>query len=348
MADVIAELPDSSFESESRSAPSQIRLVDSDEDIVYLWGARSNPKTTSEPIASLHLSSPLRPWQLQHFGPVSPIKIGMAATKVNLLMAGGILSIGLLGLAVYLGREISRQTREARERVNFVNQVSHELKTPLTNIRMYADLVAKDIERIDSEDERAQSHVKVITSESGRLSRLISNVLTFAGRDRDNSKPRTRETSVDEVIHVVLDQFRPSLDALEFDVVLDLDATQTVMLDADSVEQMLGNLINNAEKYAAEGKHLRIRSRFQNGRTTIDVADAGPGVSAQFAKHLFQPFERASDHIESATGTGIGLTITRSLAQKHGGNLELLESAIGAAFRLTLNTPLWEPKPATS
>jgi len=341
MADVITELPDSD-ESLVESAPLQIRLVDSKEEVVYLWGSESRPDNNAEPVAALHLSSPLRAWQLQHFGPVRPIGIGTAITKVNLLAAGGLLSLGLLGLAIYLGREITRQTREATERVNFVNQVSHELKTPLTNIRMYADLVAKDIERIDPDDERAQSHVDVITSESGRLSRLINNVLTFAGRNRD-AKQRIQMGSVDGVIHAVLDQFGPSLEHLGFDVVLDLDASQQVMLDTDATEQMLGNLISNAEKYAASGKHLRIRSRYQNEVTTVDVTDAGPGVPPKFAKHVFQPFERASDHIHSATGTGIGLTITRSLAERHGGNLELMESAIGAKFRLTLRTPLWQP-----
>ena len=340
MADVIAELPDSSEPNSSGATPVRIRLVDSDEDVIYQWGAAPGVKG-KRPIASLHLSSPLKPWQLQHFGPVRSIQIGTAATRLNLLLGGGILALGVLGLAVYLGREVGRQTREARERVSFVNQVSHELKTPLTNIRMYAELLAKDLDRMDPDDERAAAHVRVITSESSRLSRLINNVLTFAGRSRVNSKQQTQRASVDEIIQGVVAQFRPSLENLGMRVVLDLDAAQQVLLDIDSVEQMLGNLISNAEKYASQGKHLRIRSRHQNGKTIIDVADAGPGVPHPFAKHIFKPFERASDHIRSATGTGIGLTITRSLARKHGGDLELMDAAIGATFRLTIQTPLY-------
>lgn len=341
IADIIAKLPDSSY-SDASTAPAQIRVLDSDGDIIYLWGARLNPDV-GEPVTSRHLSAPLKPWQLQHFGPVRSLEIGNAVVRWNLIVMGTILSLGLFGMAIYLGREVGQQMRDARERVSFVNQVSHELKTPLTNIRMYAELVAKDLQRIDPDDLRAKSHVEIITSESRRLSRLIRNVLTFAGRERVNSPYRTRPGVVDDVIQSVVEQFRPSLDQLQFRLVFDLDAPTEVMLDRDALEQMLSNIISNAEKYAASGKHLRIRSRFQKDTTFIDVADAGPGVSGNFAKRIFQPFERASDHIHSATGTGIGLTITRSLARKHGGELQLQESTLGATFRLTLHTPISPP-----
>lgn len=342
MADVIGTLPNSNPETENRTAPAQIRLIDADGDVVYLWGAATQLPEDSKPATQLHLSAPLKPWQLQHFGPSKPFTIGASGTMINLLGAGGLLSAGLLGLAIYLSREIGRQTREARQRVNFVNQVSHELKTPLTNIRMYADLLEHDLERIDPDDEKAQSHLSVITGESGRLSRLINNVLTFARSNHKAAQTTPQAGSIDDVITTVVGQFQPSLDKLGIDVVVDLDAIERVALDVDAFEQMLGNLISNVEKYAAPGKHLRISSRFRNGVSTIDVSDAGPGISPSFAKRIFEPFERASDHIVSATGTGIGLGITRTLARRNGGDLVLRESAIGASFRLTLDTPVWD------
>lgn len=340
MADVIAMLPDSvSDEDERSTSPAQVRLSDTEGKTVYLWGANKGIPEDAAPVTSLRLSAPLRPWQLQHFGPSSSLDIGMSGTLINMLAMGGLLASGLLGLAIYLSREIGRETREARQRVNFVNQVSHELKTPLTNIRMYADMLENDLDRIDPDDANAQSHLAVITSESGRLSRLINNVLTYARTNHNTAAPRIQSGSVDEVIAVVIEQFRPSLDKLGIEVVLDLDAQDTVALDVDSVEQMLGNLISNVEKYAADGKHMRIASRLRDDETTIDVSDAGAGISPSFAKRIFEPFERASDHIVSATGTGIGLGITRTLARRHGGDLILKESAIGASFRLTLKTP---------
>ena len=339
MADVIDMLPESSAELDG-TEPAQIRLVDANGDIVYQWGTRELPED-EEPLSQLHLSSPLRPWQLLHFGPSKPFAINRSATRISLLGAGGLLTAGLLGLAFYLSREIGRQTREAQQRVSFVNQVSHELKTPLTNIRMYADLLEHDLDRIDPDDLRSQKHLSVITNESGRLSRLINNVLTFARTNRATSPP-LQQGKVDEVIETVVGQFRPALERLNIEVTLDLDASELVELDVDGLEQMLGNLISNVEKYAADGRHLRIASRFRNGITTIDVSDAGPGISPQFAKRVFDPFERASDHIVAATGTGIGLGITRTIARRNGGDLILRESAIGASFRLTLATPICE------
>jgi len=246
-----------------------------------------------------------------------------------------------MALAYYLSRGIGRQMREARQRVNFVNQASHELRTPLTNIRLYADLLDQDLQRIDpEEDDRAKSHLAVITSESSRLSRLINNVLTFARLNRDANPVRPQRSSVDDVIREVVEQFSPSLERLDIEVTLHLDADQEVRLDVDALEQILGNLINNVEKYAADGKHLQISSRHQQGTTCIDIADAGTGISPGFAKRIFDPFERASDHIEAATGTGIGLAIARGLSRRCGGDLVLLESLMGASFRLTIVTPL--------
>ncbi len=336
MADIIALLPDST---QDVTAPAQIRLVDAEARTVYQWGTKALP-SDAQPIASLHLSAPLRPWQLQHFGPSQPLNAGSSAFLLNLVAAGGFLTAGLLGLAIYLSREIGRHMREARQRVSFVNQVSHELKTPLTNIRMYADLLEQDLQLMEpDENDRARAHLSVITSESSRLGRLINNVLSLARLRRDATQMRRQVGSVDRIIHGVVDQFRPSLNELKIAVLLDLETKPPVMVDVDAVEQMLGNLFSNVEKYAADGPHLRISSRRREEMTIIDVVDTGPGVPPEFAQRVFEPFERASNHLESAAGTGIGLAIAQGLARRHGGDLVLVEKNDGAHFRLSIHTP---------
>ena len=189
------------------------------------------------------------------------------------------------------------------------------------------------------ENDRARAHLAVITSESSRLSRLINNVLSLAQLRRDATQMRCQVASVDQIINGVVDQFRPSLDELKIAILLDLETQQPVMVDVDAVEQMLGNLFSNVEKYAAEGPQLRITSRRYEELTVIDVVDAGPGIPPEFAQRVFVPFERASNHLESATGTGIGLAIAQGLARRHGGDLVLMETSDGAQFRLSIHTP---------
>ncbi len=256
---------------------------------------------------------------------------------------GGLLAISLVGLAFYLSRDLRHRLQEATQRVNFVNQVSHELRTPLTNIRMYADLLSSDLDELDASDSAARKHLSVISDESTRLSRLIANVLSFARHRRSTLSLRIREVNVDELIALVVEQFRPSLDRLGIVVELDLDATRSIYGDEDAIGQILGNLISNVEKYAAEGKLLRIESKQLAAATirgamcvTIDVIDAGPGVEAKYREAIFKPFERVSDRIESAAGTGIGLAIARELALLHGGGLSLVGSETGSHFRVEI------------
>ena len=112
-----------------------------------------------------------------------------------------------------------------------------------------------------------------------------------------------------------------------------------MQLDADALEQILGNLISNVEKYAAAGGRMEIVSRQEDSQTTIVVADRGPGIPAAVRGKIFRPFYRVSDRIEGTTGTGIGLSIARKLARMHGGDVVLLPCESGARFQVQLDTP---------
>ena len=107
-------------------------------------------------------------------------------------------------------------------------------------------------------------------------------------------------------------------------------------MDSDVMEQILINLINNVEKYAADGKSLRVSSSLEGDTLTVDVFDSGPGIPSRFSNRVFQPFFRLDDGNTSPSGTGLGLTIARKAAKRHGGGLELLTSESGSHFRLRL------------
>lgn len=336
LADVIAALPQTTPQTD---ATTRIGLHDASDQPLYWWG-QYLPEDDEAPRAELPLSAPLSSWSLKiHMSPEAVERAvgGGAAAWVGSLVAMGVV---LSGLGVYFYRESTRALREAGLRVSFVNQVSHELRTPLTNIRMYAELLAA---RVPDDDAKARRHLEVVVGESERLSRLIGNVLTFAREQRGRLQLRPREIEPDCVIADTLERLGPVLQQRGINTSFQRGGGGTMRLDSDVLEQVLVNLASNVEKYAATGGVMRVTSSCEGDTLLIRVEDEGPGIAQQQAEQIFQPFQRLGDALtEGAAGTGIGLTIARSLARLHGGDLRLLASESGARFELRLKAATTE------
>ena len=336
LADLIADLPETDVLA-PELAEGRIRLADSAGRVLYQWGS-FDAGDEAQPVATLAVGAPLGAWSLHYHAPASVF--GSAAAGgflLNLAAALAVLGAAVVGLSYYFYREQSREMNEAAQRVSFVNQVSHELKTPLTNIRMYAELLERDL---DEPNERLRRDLGVIISESQRLSRLIGNVLSFSRKKREALELRRKPAVVDDVLRSVLDHFSPALKAKQIEVEFKPGAGEPVSLDADAVEQIVGNLISNVEKYGAEGKHVEISSRRQGETVEITVADRGPGLPSRERQRIFEPFYRVNNALtEGVSGTGMGLAISRDLARLHGGDLDLVASEQGACFRVTLECP---------
>ena len=336
LAELIASLPETDVLAPELTE-GRIRLVDSGGRALYQWGA-FQAEEDSRPVALLSLGAPLGAWSLEYHA--SSAVFGSALTSgflINLAAGLALLGATVIGLTYYFYREQSREMREAVQRVSFVNQVSHELKTPLTNIRMYAELLEKDT---DGKNERLCRHIDVIVSESRRLSRLIGNVLTFSRKQRRTLEMHPKLGVVDDVLQNVLDHFRPALDAKEIQVEFKRGTPESVSFDADALEQIVGNLISNVEKYGAAGKYMELASRRLGDVVEITVTDRGPGLPPSERQRIFEPFYRASSaHTDGVAGAGIGLAIARELARLHRGDLELDPTEVGARFRVTLHSP---------
>jgi len=340
IADIIGELPGSDY-LEPASKPDSVdtlALLDSKDEILYRWGDYQ-PQASEQPVVAMTVAAPLKPWRLVYYSSASISGKALGSGTLFYLVSGlVVVGLGLIGLAVYFYRESSRELHRAGQRVSFVNHVSHELKTPLTNIRMYAELL---LGIIDEQDEKQNRYLDVVVTESQRLSRLIDNVLTFGRQQRKALKLHLVIGTVDDIIGRLIDYFGPALEAKNIQVSFQSESPRRVLIDPDVAEQILSNLLSNVEKYAAQGGRVEIRAAQTDTTTIITVTDNGPGIPAGEQEHIFEPFVRLSCEVsEGAAGTGIGLSISRELARLHGGDLVYRPLAQGAAFELTLATQL--------
>ena len=328
LAELIAELPATSANELARW-----QLLDANGGLLYQWGDYE-PELRQQPELQRLLSHPLGSWSLSYFAP--SLTFGRSQLWLIALASVAVVGIVLSGLAWFLYREHQREMHLAQQRVNFVNQVSHELKTPLTNIRLYAELL--DAELLDDQD-APRRYLDVIVSESQRLSRLINNVLSFAGWQKKRLNLRLRPAVFDDVVKAAIETFRPLLATKQIAIHAQLQAAETANLDPDALEQILNNLFGNVEKYVPSGGEVSI-STWQSGEQSfIQVQDNGPGIAPGERGRIFEPFYRIGSALtEGSSGAGLGLTISRELARLHGGELELLEAKKGACFRVRIKT----------
>lgn len=251
------------------------------------------------------------------------------------LIGAAILGAGLVLIAALVSSEQRRAFKLAAQRVSFVNQVSHELRAPMTNILLNLDLVAE----ASPASGKGASRIELVREEAQRLGRMIENVLTFARGEQNKLKLQPRACVPDQVIEAVLEQFRASFTRRQIQVEPSFSASSTCLLDADALAQIAANLLSNVEKYAPSST-VTLRTKLEHDHLLFTVADTGAGIPPQMAARIFEPFERIDSRItEGVTGAGLGLAIGRELAHEMGGALELMPSVRGANFQLRVPAP---------
>ena len=226
---------------------------------------------------------------------------------------------------VLLVLEITRERRESMLKTSFVSNVSHELKTPLTAVRLSAEMLREG--RV--KEEAQARYLEVIVRESERLTRLVDNVLDFGRLERGRRKFNLEARDVNELLSVAEAQ-RPRVEAAGLTLMV-RSAPMPVMrtFDLDAVGQVLVNLIDNAVKYAASGKTVEVSV---SERGEITVADRGPGIAAKHRSRIFERFYRCDDSITAkSSGSGLGLSISSRLMAGMGGKLVFAPRAGGGA-----------------
>jgi signal transduction histidine kinase len=251
----------------------------------------------------------------------------LLATLVVFVVVGGTL----------LMREARREAFDAARKTTFVSNVSHELKTPLTTIRMYAELLGEGRVR---DPGKQRNYLSTIIGESQRLTRLVNNVLDFSRLEQGHKKYSSDNLALADVVEGVIAAQRPRLEEAGFACELQLapDTEIQVRADRDALEQVLLNLLDNALKYAAEGRWLGVRLSHNDEQAILTVSDHGAGVPPQHRERIFEMFHRVDDAITAKQpGTGLGLSIARRLLRDQGGDLRYEPNKpCGASFVATI------------
>jgi signal transduction histidine kinase len=293
------------------------------------------------PFVATEIGDVLPHWEVAVYL-LNPQKLRQSARTLKLTLG---LLISLLVLAIAVGSwlvfsDLKRQLTLARQKTDFVSNVTHELKTPLTSIRMFSEMLAEG--RVEDDAKRRQ-FLGIITAETARLTRLINNVLDFARIERGEKKYQFADCDVIALARETLESYRPHLEAGGFKFTFCLPNEPAIVNgDRDALAQVMVNLLSNAEKYSGEGKEVEARVERKDGTVELAVLDRGIGVPRGCEEKIFEQFYRADDSLASGIqGSGLGLTLARQIARAHRGDVTYVAREGGGSC-FVLRLPLKE------
>lgn len=258
----------------------------------------------------------------------TPLRIGLA-----LAWAAALVALVAVGLGGWTLLDLSER------RIRFVSAVTHELRTPLTTLRLYLDLLTSGLV---SDEKQREEYIKTLGGEADRLHRLIGNVLDFARLEKARPNTDKRPVALTDFLHELRVTWneRCAASGKDLQVECSLPEGLVITTDRNLVEQIIGNLIDNARKYSrdAADPHIWLRAAVEGGKVVIEVEDRGPGVTKRERGSIFRPFRRGHDADVKAGGVGLGLALATRWAGFIGARLGVRagEGGIGACFRLEL------------
>ena len=263
-----------------------------------------------------------------------PPSAGRSTLNLALLALAGVIVAGLLAIHHSAKKVVDFSERQSR----FVSSVTHELKTPLTNIRMYIEMLEQGMAR---DTEREQAYFRIVQSEGARLSRLITNVLELSKLEKKHRRPDLQAGTFDEVLKDVEGLMAEPLRQAGFVLNCENSLTRPFRYDREIMVQVLINLIENSVKFGASSavKAIAVRLREEGDRVRVEVADTGPGIPARDVKKIFNDFYRAENAVTSAAGgTGIGLALVKRFVSLLGGRVSASNNP-GPGCTISLDLP---------
>jgi signal transduction histidine kinase len=256
---------------------------------------------------------------------------------------GGLSETATLGgafneMAEELQRRAGERDQLDRMKDEFVLTASHELRSPLTSVQGFAELLLLEREKLSPKQAET---VEVILDNTRHLVRLLNDLLDLARSDAGRLTIRPEQTGATGLIEDAVRTMRAQLDARRQTLGLEIEPDlPQIEADRDRIRQVLVNLLTNANEYCPEGANIGVKARRVGAEVEIDVIDDGPGIPEQQLEHIFERFSRGdAGETQRVGGTGLGLAISKSLIELHGGTIGAESTpGTGSTFRIRLPT----------
>jgi signal transduction histidine kinase len=298
----------------------------------------SQPIESGEPVLTVPLGEALPAWRVALYEPPGLSPRDMVRRQTMIFMGAFTLLLAVIAaglVATY--RLVRRESEIARLKSDFVANVSHDLKTPLALIRMFAETL--EMNRVPDEGRRRE-YYGVLTRESERLSRLIDNVLDFSRIESGRQRYEIVPGPVEPVVLEVIESFRHPLHQQGFAVEVAVEPDlPDVPLDPDAMKQALANLVDNAMKYSADRRRLRVAARREGAGVAVEVADEGVGIPLAERERIFEKFYRVGrSETQGRRGSGVGLALVKHIVEAHRGRVTV-DGRPGEGSRFTIHLP---------
>jgi two-component system phosphate regulon sensor histidine kinase PhoR len=241
-----------------------------------------------------------------------------------------------IGLAL---QDVSELVRLNRARRDMVANISHELRTPIANIRLIIDSLFHEQDK--PKRKQSTSAVRAIARETDSLLWLVQELLDLSMIESGQAILRMVEEPLSEIVAEAVERVEDQSDAKEIEIINEIPSNLQVLADRDQIRRVFINLIHNAIKWSPPREKIRVRASSNDDEVTVNVLDKGPGVPEEFRERIFERFYQVDPARSGGEGTGLGLAICKHIVEAHGGrlwvedNLETKEGR-GGCFKFTL------------
>jgi len=317
------------------AAASDIACTISDENSRILF---SNVAAQNESFLQLNFDPPFSNWK---------VAIGLKNTNLDdlardsFMRSAGVTLLVLVfllcGIALTI-RATDREARLAQAKSNFVSNVSHELKTPLSLLSLFSEIL--ELGRVTSEEKKTE-YYRIIRHESLRLNKMIDNILDFSKIEAGRKTYVFAAVDMAEVIEDVLSSYRYQIINSGFDIQTNIPVSlPPVLIDCDAMAQAISNLLDNAIKYSGKVKRLTITAETLGSDLSIEIADQGIGIPRAEQSKVFEKFYRVGNGlVHDVKGSGLGLSLVKHIIEAHHGTISV-ESEVGKGSRFRILLPL--------